>query len=168
MSPTSSKSLVLRRKRTISDLIVRAAVESDLDELLELYHSHLTRNPPENPPGRQIYLDAFRGMLSNSNYHILLGLYDGKVVSSATLVVVPNLTHGCRPYALIENVVTHADYRRRGYATAVMAAAERLAREAGCYKIMLLTGSKSESVLGFYERCGYNRRDKTAFIMWLK
>lgn len=88
-------------------------------------------------------------------------------MSSATLVVVPNLTHGCRPYALIENVVTHADYRGRGYATAVMAAAELAARGAGCYKIMLLTGSKAESVLGFYEKCGYNRRDKTAFIMWL-
>jgi GNAT superfamily N-acetyltransferase len=139
----------------------------DLDELLELYHCHLTRNPPENPPDRQTYLDAFRGMLSNPNYHILIGLLGGKAVSSVTLVSVPNLTHGCRPYAFIENVVTHADYRGRGYATAVMAVAERLAREAGCYKIMLLTGSKSERIRGFYEKCGYNRRDKTAFVMWL-
>jgi hypothetical protein len=32
---------------------------------------------------------------------------------------------------------------------------------------MLMTGSKLESTFRFYERAGYNRRDKTAFIQWL-
>lgn len=36
-----------------------------------------------------------------------------------------------------------------------------------CYKMMLLTGSKKESTLHFYEQAGYNRKDKTAFIQWL-
>ena len=43
----------------------------------------------------------------------------------------------------------------------------RLARLAGCYKAMLLTGSKKPETLRFYERCGFNERDKTAFIRWL-
>ena len=33
--------------------------------------------------------------------------------------------------------------------------------------MMLLTGSKKESTLKFYERAGYNSSDKTAFIQWL-
>ena len=33
--------------------------------------------------------------------------------------------------------------------------------------MMLLTGSKEESTLRFYERAGYNSKDKTAFIQWL-
>ncbi len=33
--------------------------------------------------------------------------------------------------------------------------------------MMLLTGSKLDSTLNFYENAGYNKNDKTAFIMWL-
>ena len=42
-----------------------------------------------------------------------------------------------------------------------------VAEEENCYKMMLLTGSKEESTLQFYEKAGYNRKDKTAFIQWL-
>ena len=45
--------------------------------------------------------------------------------------------------------------------------ASEIAVENNCYKIMLLTGSKKDSTLNFYEYCGYNRNDKTAFIKWL-
>ena len=34
-------------------------------------------------------------------------------------------------------------------------------------RMMLLTGSKNESTLRFYENAGYNSADKTAFIKWL-
>lgn len=37
-----------------------------------------------------------------------------------------------------------------------------------CYKMMLLTGSKEKSTLGFYTKAGYNSTDKTAFIQWLE
>jgi len=33
--------------------------------------------------------------------------------------------------------------------------------------MMLLTGSKEEATLKFYEGAGYNSSDKTAFIQWL-
>jgi GNAT superfamily N-acetyltransferase len=45
--------------------------------------------------------------------------------------------------------------------------AKELALSENCYKLMLLTGSKNESTLNFYEHAGYNRNDKTAFIQWL-
>ena len=32
---------------------------------------------------------------------------------------------------------------------------------------MLLTGSKNETTLKFYNKAGYNSLDKTAFIQWL-
>ena len=31
-------------------------------------------------------------------------------MSTRTLVVVPNFVRSCAPYALVENVVTHADF----------------------------------------------------------
>lgn len=96
-----------------------------------------------------------------------MGVEDEKIICSVVLVVIPNLTHEQRPYALIENVITHEAYRHKGYATRLLETAKKKAKKAGCYKMMLLTGSKLESTLSFYEHCGYNKEDKTAFIQWL-
>lgn len=91
----------------------------------------------------------------------------GEPVSTCTVAVIPNLTHGGKPYALVENVVTGAAHRGRGLASACLGEAEALARAAGFCKIMLMTGSREEKTLRFYERAGYNRADKTGFVRWL-
>jgi GNAT superfamily N-acetyltransferase len=143
---------------------IREARQRDLVPLLELYW-HLHGNPmPLTDAGVH---ELWRRILSDDNHHILLGFADGELVSSCVILIVPNLTHAQRPYALIENVVTHERHRGRGYATRLLAFAGELAEKENCYKIMLMTGSKDAAVLGFYERAGYNRHDKTGFIRWL-
>lgn len=144
--------------------MVREITESDLTGLFELY-TQLHGNPiPENTAE----LSALcRKILDDENHHIIVAEEDGKIVSSCVCVIVPNLTHGQRPYALIENVVTDEAYRRRGLATACLDFAREISVRKNCYKMMLLTGSKEESTLRFYEKAGYNRNDKTAFIQWL-
>jgi GNAT superfamily N-acetyltransferase len=92
---------------------------------------------------------------------------DNIIISSCVLIVVPNLTRNQRPYAFIENVITHEEYRNKGHATAILNYAKELAIKENCYKMMLMTGSKKESTFGFYEKAGYNQNDKTAFIQWL-
>ena len=89
------------------------------------------------------------------------------IVSSCVCVIIPNLTRGVRPYAFVENVVTRADARGHGYATACLNHAKALAQQAGCYKMMLLTGSHDPKTLDFYRHAGYSSTDKTAFIQWL-
>ena len=81
-----------------------------------------------------------------------------------TLTVIPNLTRGCKPYGLIESVVTHAAHRNLGYGKAVLAHALSHAWSAGCYKVVLLTGRKSEATFNFYESAGFDRHEKQAFI----
>ena len=144
--------------------VVRKAEYGDICDLLEL-HTHL--HEPSVPERDERLERVWDDILRTKGYSVLVAEENGRIVSSCTLIILLNLTRGQRPYALIENVVTHAAFRGRGFAHACMDEARRLAKEAGCYKIMLLTGSKSEGVLRFYQSCGYNSSDKTGFVQWL-
>lgn len=142
---------------------IREINANDYDGLMELYlHLHETDMPDYETAAK-----TWEHILADENYHIIVAEEDGKIVSSCTVVVVPNLTRGVRPYARVENVVTHAEYRGKGLATACLDRAREIASEAGCYNIALLTGAKDEKTLKFYENAGYNRGEKTGFIQWL-
>lgn len=144
---------------------IREAERRDLPALLALYLDlHEETVPSADSPA---VLQMWERIARDPGHHILLGLVGEELVSSLVLAVIPNLTRGPRPYALIENVVTAVPHRGRGYATRLLNAAAELAGEEGCYKIMLLTGSKNPATLNFYRRAGYNAEDKTAFIRWL-
>lgn len=144
--------------------MVREIKDTELDDMLELYlHLH-EESIPEMSDGLKSTWDAIQ---NDVNHHIIIKEFDGKIVSSCVCVIIPNLTRGVRPYAFVENVVTHKDYRGRGYASECLAFAKQIAEKENCYKMMLLTGSKKESTLKFYEAAGYNSSDKTAFIQWL-
>ena len=143
---------------------VREVYPEELEALLELYTClHEDGIPPETPARSALWVS----LLADPRYHILAAEQEGRLCASCTLVIVPNLTRNLRPYGLIENVVTRRDCRRQGLASACLSRARELAEAAGCYKIMLLTGAKDRGTLDFYERAGYNNRDKTAFIQWL-
>ena len=144
--------------------MIREIYINELNSLLELYtHLHET-GLPENTE----YLEkTWRTICNDENHHIIVCDIEGKIVSSCVCVIIPNLTRNIRPYAFIENVVTHSDYRNRGYATACLEFAKEIALKENCYKMMLLTGSKENSTIEFYERAGYNSDDKIAFIQWL-
>ena len=115
------------------------ATKDDLFGLLELY-TYLHDNPM---PQIDDDLSAlWKGILNDPNHHIIVIKQNGVIVSSCVLIIVPNLTHAQRPYALIENVITTPSHRRLGLASACLDYAREIAVRCGCYKIMLLTGSK--------------------------
>ncbi|MBQ9140969.1 MAG: GNAT family N-acetyltransferase [Lachnospiraceae bacterium] len=144
--------------------MIREITEQDLQGLLELY-TQLHNNPI--PANTQELQKLWQTILNDPTHHIIVAEVDGKIVSSCVCVIIPNLTHNQQPYAFVENVITDEGYRGKGLATACLDYAKALAIEHNCYKMMLLTGSKKESTLRFYEQAGYNSKDKTAFIQWL-
>ncbi len=144
--------------------MVREANENDLDEILELYLFLHEDSVPEKDERLQI---MWKQITDDPNHHLIVNEADGRIVSSCVCVIIPNLTRNVRPYAFVENVVTRKDCRGKGYATECLQYAKRIAERENCYKMMLLTGSKKEETLRFYERAGYNSSDKTAFIQWI-
>lgn len=143
---------------------IREVQETDLKGILELYTQLHDNDMPLFDDGLE---NLWSDILKDQNHHIIVGVEEEQIVSSCVVVIVPNLTHNQQPYALVENVITHKNYRNKGYATKILDFARGIAEAENCYKIMLLTGSKKESTLMFYERAGYNKNDKTAFIQWL-
>lgn len=144
--------------------MIREANKSDLKEILQLYlFLHETSVPEDSEQLKK----TWSSIMSDVNHHLIVCEADGKLVASCACVVIPNLTRNVRPYAFVENVVTHKDYRKKGYATRCLHYAKQIAEENNCYKMMLLTGSKKEETLNFYKNAGYNSSDKTAFIQWI-
>ena len=144
--------------------MVREAVKKDLDELLHLY---LFLHEKDIPEQSQHLQNVWNEIISDKNHHIIVNVVDEKIISSCVCVIIPNLTRNVRPYAFVENVVTHLECRGKGYATECLNYAREIAKNQNCYKMMLLTSSKEQKTLDFYENAGYNSADKTAFIQWL-
>ena len=144
--------------------MLREIKENELHELLELY---LYLHEESVPEMTEHLKDTWNTIMQDKNHHIIVKEVDGRIISSCVCVIIPNLTRNIRPYAFVENVVTHDDYRGKGYATECLYFAKEIAEKENCYKMMLLTGSKEEATLNFYRRAGYNSSDKTAFIQWI-
>ena len=144
------------------ELTIRPSESGDLDALCQLYQ-HLNTSDEPQPEGR-VLQERWEAMLNQPGFTCILGFSDGRLVSSCCLAIIPNLTRGARPYALVENVVTHRDFRRRGFAKAVLREALNRAWAADCYKAMLLSGSRRPETHHFYESCGFRSDEKTGFV----
>ena len=136
-------------------MIIRKANSADVKDLKVLYFEYLTHFPPKEEQDMSLWGAMLNKFEQDENMYLLVAEEDGKVVSSVQMAIVETLTHNVRPYAVIENVVTHGDYRNQGYASALLERASEIARERRCYKLFLETGSNKESTLNFYRKNGF-------------
>ena len=143
---------------------IRHAQAQDIPALLRLYAYMSGGETPAAPEGISA---VFAEMLANPQQHLLAALCDGAVRSSVTVSILPSLTHGGRPYAVMEHVVTDPDFGGRGLASALLREAEKLAREADCYKTMLITSRAGAHVHRLYQKTGYHSEGLTAYANYL-
>jgi GNAT superfamily N-acetyltransferase len=140
---------------------IRELDKYDLADLAVLY-SHLHES--EESASIEILQDTWDQILATSGLYYF-GLFIGdQLVSSCNLSVIPNLTRHCQPYGLIKNVVTHKLFRKQGHGTAILQHALLRAWREDCYKVMLMTGRINEATFRFYERAGFRRGEKEAFV----
>tara|TARA_B100001250_G_scaffold414522_1_gene453525 strand:- start:4998 stop:5447 length:450 start_codon:yes stop_codon:yes gene_type:complete len=141
---------------------IRELSKSELYELLDLYLD--LHDEDESAPQDGTLDLVWDKIQENPDYYCLGVFVHKKLVSTCSLMIIPNLTRGCRPYALIENVVTHQSFRRKGYGKAILQHSLNLAWANNCYKVMLQTGRLNEETFQFYEQAGFNRHAKQAFV----
>ncbi|MDG4830421.1 GNAT family N-acetyltransferase [Solwaraspora sp. WMMD1047] len=127
---------------------VRPATGDDLavlGALLAELHPDDPALPPEQAAG------IWQDIADQSGRTVLIAERDGLAVGTVDCLVVPNLTRGGRPFMLVENVVVAGSARRQGVASRLFDEVIDRAREAGCYKIQLLSRAERDGAHRFYE-----------------
>lgn len=161
----ASQNLDISRQTIVNDknATYRLIKEIELLDLLKLYkYLHKTDKWPEND---MVIEKTWESICNNPNILYFVAEIDGELIGSCHLVIIPNLTRGCKPYGIIENVVTHCDYRSKGVGKGLLQFALSVAWGLECYKVMLMTGSKQDWVYKFYEDAGFQKNVKTAFVI---
>lgn len=139
---------------------IREATEADLPQLVAL----LAQLAPDDPEREDMSLPlpyeyhlVMRQIIGTPGQHIFVLEERGKIVGTAALSVVPNVSHRGTPYAIIENVVVDAKVRSKGFGELLMRHAIEEARRAGCYKVSLTSNKRRTEAHRFYERLGFAR-----------
>ena len=148
-------------------MTIRKALSTDAEALKILYFEYLTKYPPTEEQDMSLWKKMLDKFEKDENMYLLVLEEDNQVVSSVQMAIIESLTHNVRPFAVIENVVTHADYRNKGYASRLLERATEIAKEKNCYKLFLETGSNKESTLNFYRKNGFEIDKKHSCLKWL-
>ncbi|MBP3576576.1 MAG: GNAT family N-acetyltransferase [Lachnospiraceae bacterium] len=136
-------------------MIIRQAKPEDAQDLKTLYFEFLTHFPPKEEQDMNRWTKVISNFEKTDDRFLLVVEEDGKAVSTVQVAIIEGLTHNVRPFAVVENVVTHGDYQNRGFASALLDKATEIAKEFNCYKVFLETGSNKESTLNFYKKNGF-------------
>jgi GNAT superfamily N-acetyltransferase len=139
-----------------STLTVREAGADDLRAIIGLL-AQLYSDPRQESyaEASASYEAAFAAIDSDRRQTLYVAEQDGRIVASAVLIVVPNLTRRGRPYGIVENVITDASERGRGHGEAMMRRIIDDARAAGCHKVALMSRNEREDAHRFNRRLGF-------------
>ncbi|MBB5481444.1 GNAT family N-acetyltransferase [Micromonospora parathelypteridis] len=139
----------------------RVARPDDFEQIIGLYRQ---LNPDDSVLEDGSDAAAFREILGSAGLRLFVLELDGVVVATTYLNVIPNLSRSASPYAVIENVVVEESRRGTGLGRQIMAGTLQAAWDAGCYKAMLMTGSRNPATHAFYRACGFSADVKTAYL----
>lgn len=139
----------------MGSILVRRAVQGDLDALLSLYEELADTRTTAMPVAGSDSEPVLAEILADARRELSVAVLDDQVVGTADLLIVPNLTHRAEPWAIIENVVVGGAAQRKGVGRALVGHLIDLARAAGCCKVQLLSGKHRTEAHAFYRSLGF-------------
>jgi GNAT superfamily N-acetyltransferase len=139
----------------MAEVRAREADSIDLDALMGLYEQLTGPLDEPLPDPRPDAREVLQQIIADPARSLLVAELDGELIGTADVLIAPNLTHHAQPWALVENVVVAEHARRRGVGRMLMLRAVELAREAGCYKVNLISGNERTGAHDFYRNLGF-------------
>ena len=136
------------------DPLIRDATEADLPAVVELMRQlGYPNDASEVTAAHRAALQA----LQHTPGQRLLVIEDerGRVVGTAQLMILPNLSRDAMPRAVIENVCVDESVRGRGFGELLSRYCIEQARAAGCFKVALTSNRVRAGAHRFWERQGF-------------
>jgi GNAT superfamily N-acetyltransferase len=132
---------------------IRLATAADADAIALLLGELGYPADPAAVPGR------LERMLGEPGQSALVAQLDGRVVGLAT-VIVRHVLDADAPFARLAALVVAGNVRGRGIGRALVAAAEEIARAAGCSAIEVTSGDHRPAAHAFYRALGFSERPR--------
>ncbi|MDS1270095.1 GNAT family N-acetyltransferase [Lipingzhangella sp. LS1_29] len=139
-------------------MIIRSAIRSDLGAILRLLRE-LGDETPTHPSAVRMSSAAVRAWTrieTDEDRTVLVAERRGQIIGTLDLLLVANLTHDAKPWALVDNVVVEAGSRRGGVGRALVDDAVDRAARAGCYKVEVLSHERRHGAHAFYTTLGFD------------
>jgi GNAT superfamily N-acetyltransferase len=136
-------------------VICRAALKSDLSQILDLYPQ------PGLDDGARLSLPEAEHLFDRTgqypDYHLHVAVRGEKIIGTFAMLIMDNLGHLGAPSAVIEDVAVDPEYQGQGVGKVMMTYAFRICKEKGCYKASLSSNMKRNKAHAFYESLGFER-----------
>jgi GNAT superfamily N-acetyltransferase len=130
-------------------------MEKDIPRILELYRQLSFEPEKYHAAPLNDCLKVFRKMSKYPGFELLVAEDNGQVVGTTALAILPGFAHATSPFAVVEYVVVDEKSRSKGIGKLLMESVKSLAKEAGCYKIMLTSDNRRERAHKFYKSVGF-------------
>lgn len=140
--------------------VIRRATKDDTEAIANLYRELNTLSPVSVLPER------IEAVANSDNTHLLVCDDGDDIIATALVCLCQDVMFDNQPFALVENVVVSADYKREGIGKSMMEHIEAFCVEQDCSKIMLQTSSKNRAARDFYTAMGYDPDAKIGFIKY--
>ncbi len=136
---------------------IRDATAADVPRVIELLAQMTIAPEPqrERDPRDPAYVRALADIQADPRQRVLVVEERERVIATATLMVLPNLSHGGRPVAQLESVVVDEPERGRGVGEALVRFCIDEARRAGCFRMQLTSNAARAAAHRFYRRLGF-------------
>lgn len=135
--------------------VIRKAGESDIAPLLQL----MAQLDTAGEPGLSIAEGTrlLQKIVTYPNYALYLAEdQDGRIVGSFAFLIMDNLAHRGAPSAVVEDVCVDERARGQGIGRAMMSYAMDLAKQSGCYKLVLSSNGDRTGAHDFYRSLGFS------------
>ena len=137
---------------------IRLATEEDIPRILDLYREltiSFSQVEMSRSPSPDDYRKAFAKICADPRHELFVAEYQGEVVGTVVLLIVPNLSHSATPWALVENLIVGQKHRGMGLGKMLLEHVIARAKEKGCHRIELCSDRRREEAHRLYRSVGF-------------
>jgi GNAT superfamily N-acetyltransferase len=146
----------------VNSPVTRFAELRDLPGVLRLYKELRPHDPDLSAHDAD---SQWRKLITQPHIRVVVTEAEGCLASTCMIALIENLASAGRPFAVIEHVVTLAQFRGRGLARATIQYALDFAWSRKCCKVMLLSGTARHDAHRLYESLGFQGDVERGFVI---